>query len=300
MRRRVAKTLDRTADFKPFGAVHLLRHDQVAEIDFVPATREAHRQRPDLRVLRAQQRNDPRGFAAIFVAVGDQQDPTLPPLADLSDRRLQRRLDIGLFAVQPRCEIRLRQIPARQKLPLRRSTEQEQSGARFGIFRALSRLDNLARFFSPFLAHAAREIDAQHHVQCVGCLEDSRVDDGENQRRAGQRPRRQRSERRATPQSEDPLDDEQNQYDNEQRRPEGNSRFRRLAAFLAFFTGSHRAQLHAWCDLRFRLVEEIDRELTSPIGALETIKAGFGGIGEYKRTRDGLEVFFPARGSGDF
>src|SRR5439155_4124995 len=191
-------------------------------------------------------------------------------------------------------------IPARQKLPLRRSTEQEQSGARFGIFRALSRLDNLARLFSPFLAHAAREIDAQHHVQCVGCLEDSRVDDGENQRRAGQRPRRQRSERRATPQSEDPLDDEQNQYDDEQRRPEGNSRFRRLAAFLAFFTGSHRTQFHAWCDLRFRLVEEIDREPASPIGALETIKAGFGGIGKYKRTRDGLEVFFPARGSGDF
>src|SRR5262245_1749564 len=99
-RRRITKALNLAFDFKALRAVHTSGQSKIAEIDFISAAGKTHGQRPDLSPLRPQEGNDTRGFAAIFIAVGEQKNFALTILAHLRKRGLQRRLDIGLFAVQ--------------------------------------------------------------------------------------------------------------------------------------------------------------------------------------------------------
>ena len=101
-RRRVVQALDRAANFIGFSAVDLARQSQIAEINFIATARQAHRQRPNLHSLGAQKRNHARRFTAIFVAVGNQQDFPLAPLADLGNSGLQRGLNVGFVAVEAR------------------------------------------------------------------------------------------------------------------------------------------------------------------------------------------------------
>src|SRR4029077_7290504 len=97
--RRVAKGLDLTFDFEALCAIHSAGEGEITQIDFISAARKAHRERPYLSALRPQQRDNTGGFAAIFVAVGEQENLALTTVVRLCERRLQRGLDIGLFAV---------------------------------------------------------------------------------------------------------------------------------------------------------------------------------------------------------
>ena len=122
---RLAQALYGAADFEPFSAIHLARHRQIAQINFVAAARQTDRQGPVLHALGAQERQHARHFATILVAVGDQQDLFLASIARLRQCGLQRRLDIGFLAVHARRKLAVVNLSARQKFPFRHTAEGE-------------------------------------------------------------------------------------------------------------------------------------------------------------------------------
>src|SRR5207244_9258998 len=163
-RGRVPKAFDLAFDFKALCAVHTSREGKIAEIDFISAAGKTHGKRPDLSTLRPQEGNDTRGLTAIFIAVGEQKNLALTILAHLRKRGLQRRLDIGLFAVQAGGKIRHREVLAREKFPFRRAAKHQKPRACLRFLYAAGRVENLPSFFSTFLPDAAREFDTHHDV----------------------------------------------------------------------------------------------------------------------------------------
>ena len=109
----------------------------------------------------------PRGFTAIFIAVGEQKNFALTILAHLRKRGLQRRL----ISVSSRSKREAKSATGkfwRGKFPFRRAAKHQKPRARLRFLYAAWPLENLARFFSTFLSDAARKVDPQHDVQGVG------------------------------------------------------------------------------------------------------------------------------------
>ena len=180
--RRFPQAFDRAVNFESFGAVDLARQGKIAQIDFIAAARQTHRQCPNLYALTAQEWNDARGLAAIFIAVGDQQDFSLTPFADLRDSSLQRRLDIGFIALRLRAEIARRNIFARQRLPLGRASKSQKSGAGVAALDPARRVENLQRLFPSLLTDAARQVDAKNNIESGCGAKDARIDQRHRQR----------------------------------------------------------------------------------------------------------------------
>src|SRR5262245_53652063 len=194
-RRRVTKTLDLSSDFKALCAVYTPGQAKITQINFISAAGKTHGQCPDLGTLRQQERNDSRGLAAIFIAVGEQKNFALTIIAHLREGGLQRRLNISLFPVQARGEIRHREILTRKKFPFRCAPKHQEPRACFRFSYTASRFENLARFFSTFLSDAARNVDAQHDIQSVGGFENPRVHQRQPRRRQRHSPNNNRTER---------------------------------------------------------------------------------------------------------
>ena len=190
-RRRIAQRLYGAPHLEGLRAVHLLRQRQVAEINLVLPLSEADRQDPDRDSLRTDQRQHFRELAAIFVAVGNEQNPSLAPLADLGQGRLERCLEVRILPGHRRRKVGQGKIRARKKLPCRLPAEKEQPRPRSGGLDPARLLQDLHGLIFSLLPYAAGEIGPDDHVQRVDGSKDFRVDNGDHKRRERQGAQRQ-------------------------------------------------------------------------------------------------------------